>query len=135
MREALRLAGLAVTLLAAVVWALLAARTPTITYHVVPLIVASAWPAIDGSVGAGLTQRRSVNAALGGFVLATATAIILGVKGDLDGPTLWATQGLWLSSSNTSPLRQLAQSPGSSTQCGRPARHPGASESVEYPAP
>jgi hypothetical protein len=92
-REVLRLAGLAVTLLSAVVWALLAARTPTTTYHVVPLIVASAWPAIDGSVGAGLTQRRSVNAALGGFVLATATAIILGVKGDLDGPTLWATQG------------------------------------------
>ena len=55
--------------------------------------MASAWPAIDGSVGAGLTQRRSVNAALGGFVLATATASILGVKGDLDGPTLWATQG------------------------------------------
>ena len=46
MREALRLAGLAVTLLTAVVWALLAARTSTTTYHVVPLIVASAWPAV-----------------------------------------------------------------------------------------
>ena len=93
MREVLRLAGLVVALLAAVLWALLAARTPTTTYHVVPLLVASAWPAIDGSVGAGLTQRRSVNAALGGFVLAVATAVILGVKGDLDGPTLWATRG------------------------------------------
>ena len=93
MREALRLVGLVVTLLTAVLWALLAARTPTTTYHVVPLIVASAWPAIDGSIGAGLTQRRSVKVALGGFVLAVVTAIILGVKGDLDGPTLWATEG------------------------------------------
>ena len=49
MREALRLVGLVVTLLTAVLWALMAARTPTTTYHVVPLIVASAWPAIDGT--------------------------------------------------------------------------------------
>ena len=52
MREAFRLVGLVATLLTAVMWALLAARTPTTTYHVVPLIVASAWPAIDGSIGA-----------------------------------------------------------------------------------
>ncbi|MEO0492010.1 MAG: hypothetical protein AAF081_01190 [Actinomycetota bacterium] len=93
MREALRLAGFLAALVAAVLWALLAARTPTNTYHFAPLIVAGAWPAIDGSLGAGLTQRRSVNAALGGFAVAVATAVILAIKGDLDGPTLWETDG------------------------------------------
>ena len=134
-REVLRLAGLAVTLLAAVVWALLAARTPTTTYHVVPLIVASAWPAIDGSVGAGLTQRRSVNAAHGGVVVGPATAIILGVEGDKDGPTHWEHRELWPYSSNTLRSPQSVHSPGSSTQCGRLARRPRSSEPAEHPAP
>ena len=58
-REALRLAGLAVTLSPPCV-GLLAARTPTITYHVVPLIVASAWPR-DRWVG----RRRSDPAPIG----------------------------------------------------------------------
>ena len=91
MRELTKLAGLVAALAAAVAWAFLASGTPTNTYHFAPMVVAGIWVGLDGSMGAGLTQRRIVNTALGGFVVAVATAVILEVKGDLDGPTFWDT--------------------------------------------
>ena len=97
MADLKRLTGLFVALAAAVIWALLAARTPTNTYHFAPMVVAGAWVAIDGSIGAGLTQRRIVNTSLGGWCVAVATAVVLEVKGDLDGPTFW-------DSSDTAPV-------------------------------
>lgn len=93
MREALRLPGLFVALGAAVLWAVLASGTPTNTYHFAPMVVAAAWVAVDGSIGAGLTQRRVVNTALAGFGVAVVAALILAAKGDLDGPTFWETRG------------------------------------------
>lgn len=93
MGELRKLAGLLVSLAAAVAWAVLASRTPTNTYHFAPMVVAAASAVVDGSMGAGLTQRRTVNAALGGVIIALATAAILAAKGDLDGPTFWETRG------------------------------------------
>ena len=89
MADLRKLAGLFAALAAAVAWAFLASRTPTNTFHFAPMVVAGIWVGLDGSMGAGLTQRRIVNTALGGFALAVVTAAILEVKGDLDGPTFW----------------------------------------------
>ena len=93
MGELRKLAGLLVSLAAAITWAVLAARTPTDTFHFAPMVVGAGWVVVDGSAGAGLTQRRMVNAAVGGVLIAVATAAILAVKGDLEGPTLWSTTG------------------------------------------
>jgi len=87
--EIRKLYGLLAALTFGVVWAYLAAGTPTSTYHFAPLIVAGAWVAVDGARGAGLTQRRVVNEATGGAALAIAVTLILEVKGDLSGPTFW----------------------------------------------
>lgn len=91
MADLRRLSGMFVALAAAVIWAVLAARTPTNTYHFAPMVVAGAWVAIDGSIGAGLTQRRIVNTSLGGLTVAIASAVVLELKGDLAGPTFWDT--------------------------------------------
>jgi hypothetical protein len=87
--ELKKLTGFVAALAAAVAWALLAARNPTNTYHFAPMVVAGIWVVIDGSLGAGLTQRRIVNTTLGGIAIALTTMVILEVKGDLDGPTFW----------------------------------------------
>lgn len=84
-----RLIGLFACLATAVLWACLAAWRPGSTWPVAPMIVAAAWVAVDGSIGAGLTQRRSVNEALGGLAIAVTTAVILMAKGDLAGSTFW----------------------------------------------
>ena len=89
MGEFTRLAGLLAALAGAVVWALLAARTPTNTYHFAPMVVAGIWAGLDGSIGAGLTQRRIVTSAFGGLAVAVTTAVILELKGDLAGPVFW----------------------------------------------
>lgn len=89
-RDLRGLAGLVASLVAGVVWAYLASGSPSSTFHFAPMVMAGAWVAVDGSMGAGLTQRRIVNAALGGLALALAATLILEAKGDLDGPTFWA---------------------------------------------
>ena len=70
---------------AVVTWGLLAARTPGDRYHWLALIVAATWVTVDGIQGAGLTQRRTVNAALGGWTMASAATLGLLAKGDLVG--------------------------------------------------
>lgn len=89
MSELRRLGGLAAALGLAVVWAFLAARSPGVTYHFAPMLIAGAWAAIDGLSEAGSTPRRAVNQALAGLAVAVATTIILSAKGDLEGPVFW----------------------------------------------
>lgn len=91
--ELRRTVGLFVSLALAVAWAVRAAGDPQSTILVAPVLVAGVWVAIDGSIGAGLTQRRIVNEALGGFGIAVATIAILALKGDLAGPTPWSEGG------------------------------------------
>jgi hypothetical protein len=87
--EVKRSLGLLVALGAAVAWAVLAARTPSNTYHFAPMVVAAAWVVFDGYRGAGITHRRAVSLASLGFAIAVVATIILEVKGDLDGPVFW----------------------------------------------
>ncbi len=89
LREFRRLIGLFVALLAAVAWALLAARTPSNTYHFAPMVVAAAWVVFDGYREAGVTPRRAVNLSIAGFLIAVVATVVLEVKGDLDGPVFW----------------------------------------------
>ncbi len=89
MSEIRRLGGLLAALGLAVVWAFLAARSPGVTYHFAPMLIAGAWVAVDGLSEAGSTPRRAVNQALTGFGLAIVTTVILSAKGDLDGPVFW----------------------------------------------
>ena len=91
--EMRRSVGLFVSLAVAVAWALVVAERPDTTVHLAPLVIAGAWVGVDGAVGAGLTQRRVVNEALGGLLLAGAVTAILAAKGDLDGPTVWGARG------------------------------------------
>ena len=92
--ELRRTVGLFVSLALAVAWAIRAAGDPQSTVLPAPLLVAGVWVAVDGSIGAGLTQRRIVNEALGGFGIAVATIAILALKGDLAGPTPWSEGGM-----------------------------------------
>jgi hypothetical protein len=87
--EIRQLGGLLIALGLAVLWAFLAARSPGVTYHFAPVLIASAWVAIDGLSEAGSTPRRAVNQALIGLGLAIITTLILWTKGDLEGPVLW----------------------------------------------
>jgi len=87
--ELKRSLGLLVALGAALAWAVLAARTPSNTYHFAPMVVAAGWVVFDGYRGAGITHRRALSLALLGFAIAVVATIILELKGDLDGPVFW----------------------------------------------
>ncbi len=57
---------------------MLAIRSPHLTYHFAPIVVAAAWPIVG--------QR--VVAAIGGVAVALATTIVLGLTDRLQGPDL-----------------------------------------------
>ncbi len=84
-----RYLGLLWAVLAAVAWAILAHRTPTSTFHFAPMVVAGVWVIYDGYSEAGVTQRRAVNEALAGFVVALVATITLELLDDLSGPVFW----------------------------------------------
>jgi len=84
-----RSTGLAWAVAAAVVWIVLAVRTPTSTFHFAPMVVAGLWVIYDGYSVAGLTQHRAVNEALVGFGVAVAATLLLEAMGDLTGPVFW----------------------------------------------
>lgn len=81
--------GAAAALGTAVLWWVLAARTPTSTFHFAPLIVAAAWVAVEGMSEAGLTPRASVRLGIAGFVLASVVTLLLDAAGNLEGPVFW----------------------------------------------
>ena len=89
MSEFRRMTGLGFALALAVLWAFLAARSPGVTYHFAPMLIAGVWTAVDGMSEAGSTPRRAVNYALAGLGMAILTTAILSAKGDLQGPVFW----------------------------------------------
>jgi len=87
--------GLIWTLLVAVVWSVLVAWRPTTTWHLAPLILASAWPWVVGQDSApGDRSARSRIMLAGGAGLSAALALtgVLSASGRLDGPT-WTGSG------------------------------------------
>ncbi len=84
-----RYLGLVWAVAAAVAWIVLAARTPTSTFHFAPMVVAAAWVIYDGYSEGGVTPHRAVNDALAGLFVAAAATTLLELRGDLLGPVFW----------------------------------------------
>ncbi|MGI8702131.1 MAG: DUF427 domain-containing protein [Nocardioidaceae bacterium] len=83
------------TLLVAVVWSAPVVWRPTTTWHLAPLILASAWPWVVGQDSAsGDHSARSRIMLAGGAGLSAAMALtgVLSASGRLDGPT-WTGSG------------------------------------------
>lgn len=79
----------AVTVGFAALWAVLALRSPTVTYHLAPLLVAAAWPLTHRLVlGEPARARVAAGTALAGLVLALATTGLLVAANALAGPDL-----------------------------------------------
>ncbi len=82
-----RWAPVAAALAIATVWLLLAARTPTTTYHLAPLTMAAAAPVVRRWLdGVPLSSRVGAVFALIGLALAVATTTVLAALGMLAGP-------------------------------------------------
>lgn len=88
-----RFAAPAVSIVAGLVWAGLAWRTPTSTFHFAPLIVAVAWPVVARSTGGRAEARAAVLAAGGAVGFALAVGLLLLVADRLQGPTFWGDGG------------------------------------------
>ncbi len=87
--------GLIWTLVVAVAWSVLVVWRPTTTWHLAPLILASAWPWVVGQDSAsGDHSARSRIMLAGGAGLSAALALtgVLSASGRLDGPT-WTGSG------------------------------------------
>jgi glutaredoxin len=87
--------GLIWTLVVAVVWSVLVVWRPTTTWHLAPLILASAWPWVVGQDSAsGDHSARSRIMLAGGAGLSAALALtgVLSASGRLYGPT-WTGSG------------------------------------------
>lgn len=82
--------GAGASLLAAVVWGALAWRSPTLTYHFAPVVVALAGPLVarsaPGALGSG--RARLLAAATGS--IAIITALLLWAADRMRGPTFWS---------------------------------------------
>jgi len=81
--------GAAATVVVAASWWILAARTPTSTFHFAPLILGAAWVAVEGMSEAGLTPRATVRLGIAGFVIAALETLLLDAAGYLQGPVFW----------------------------------------------
>ncbi len=87
--------GLIWTLVVAVVWSALVVWRPTTTWHLAPLILASAWPWVvgqDSASGDHSARSRIMLAGGAGLSAALATTGVLSASGRLDGPT-WTGSG------------------------------------------
>jgi len=81
-------AGFGLCLCGAVGWAVLAGQHPGDRYHWAAFVIAAIWVTVDGLRGPGLTQRRTVNAATGGLLVACLSVLALVAKGDLTGGSI-----------------------------------------------
>ncbi len=84
-----RYIGLLWAVAAAIAWLVLAARTPTSTFHFAPMVVAAIWVVYDGYSEAGVTPHRAVNDAVVGLAVAALATLYLEIRGDLLGPVFW----------------------------------------------
>lgn len=81
--------GILASVAAAMLWAVLAWRTPTSTHHFAPLVVAGVWGYIARhSESHQTTPADRVLMGVGGAALALGTQLVLTVADKLDGPAL-----------------------------------------------
>jgi len=79
----------------ALAWVLLAARTPSTTYHLAPLLVATA-PAVAHRwlTGAAVRSPRAIGLAVAGLAIALVTTAVLTWRGLLAGPDVTGGDGV-----------------------------------------
>jgi glutaredoxin len=78
----------------ALAWVLLAARSPTNTYHLAPLLVAAAAAVTHrGLTQAPVRSRRAIGLAVSGLVIAWVTTAVLAWRGMLAGPDVTGGHG------------------------------------------
>lgn len=75
-----------------IIWAVLAARRPTLTYHFAPLISGVAWPLATRYGGRAETATATTAAGLS-FLVTAAVAVGLSVADQLRGPTFVSETG------------------------------------------
>ncbi len=83
-----QLRGALLTSLVCVVWAALAVRSPTLTYHFAPIIAGVLWPLSLRSAGRRTLQDSSI-AGAGAALLVVSTSVVLQLGSWLEGPTFW----------------------------------------------
>lgn len=83
----------AASAIAALLWIVLAWRSPTSTYHFAPLVVTLAWPWTSRSEGGTRTTANVWVPIIGGTILSLMAGGVLLVAGRLEGPTLWSESG------------------------------------------
>ena len=81
--------GLVTALIVAVVWWILAARTPSSTFHFAPSVLAAAWVVVEASGAIGVTRATAVRLSIAGFVFAAAETLLLEAATLLEGPIFW----------------------------------------------
>lgn len=84
------LTGLGASLAVAVLWVLLAFRSPSTTYHFAPIVVTVASPYAARAKAAGaFTGRRALVIVAAGAAISLAAVVALASTRHLTGPTLW----------------------------------------------
>lgn len=89
----------AASVVAAIVWALLAAWRPTVTLHLAPVLVAGIGPYVAWSRSRGRLRRDVIVSALVAGIVAALAVLALGGAGWLEGPTWFgtdATEEAWI---------------------------------------
>jgi hypothetical protein len=80
--------GALLTSLVCVIWAALAIRSPTLTYHFAPIIAGVLWPLSLRTAGRR-TAHDAWSGGAGAAVLVVVSAAVLHFGGWLEGPTFW----------------------------------------------
>lgn len=75
------------------VWVVLALRSPTVTYHLVPGLAAAVWPLVARIRSGPASVTTAARAAAGGLGVALVATAVLAAAGALDGPTLVGGSG------------------------------------------
>jgi hypothetical protein len=78
----------AATVVAGLLWLVLALRNPTNTFHFAPIIVAAAWPVIARG-SQTRTRIQALTAVSAGTAIALGIGLTLWANDRLRGPTLW----------------------------------------------
>jgi len=75
-------------------WAVLAIRSPDVTYHLAPFAAASAWPVASRlALGRAIRRETALAIVASALSLTLVTVLVLAAAGRLGGPSVWHGSG------------------------------------------